>query len=491
MAITKKFVIHQRLDDRVGYVLNDEKTSLDDMLEYATNDEKTVTLKKEYKTALNCNLETAYQDMMATKKRKNATGGRLGYHIIQSFKPGEVTAEEAHVIAIELAQRSFGDYEVVIGTHIDKDHIHSHIVVNSVSVFTGKKYRDTAKDLFDGIRETSDQLCREHGLSVVVPKKEKTSLTYIEWLARQKKRTSWQSLIRMDIDDCIKQAYDFGNFIVLMRLKGYEIKQGKYIAFLPMGKDRFSRGYKLGHNYSMENIQRRIAGLRATTEFKDMQTYVDSKYDFKPFPKVKTGSFRALCLHYMYLLGQVKKNKAPDSVSNMIKEDLIRFDAMIKTINFTKLRNLDTIESVEQYKDKCYETIVLIKRDQAQIKKDSAEYSRLFSAVVDRSRYAHAYALYRNEGFTAMMVEHDKYVVAIRILKEAGYQTDAQIQTLIDCQSEVESKLAQFTSDIRHFRHEIKMCDHALQLNRHMQDRKDAIQQMEKDERNKADEPMR
>lgn len=491
MAITKKFVIHRRLDDRVGYVLNDEKTSLDDMLEYATNDDKTVTLKKAYKTALNCNQETAYQDMMATKKRKNATGGRLGYHIVQSFKPGEVTAEEAHKIAIELAQRSFRDYEVVIGTHIDKDHIHSHIVVNSVSVFTGKKYRDSAKDLFNGIREASDQLCREHGLSVVVPKNEKMSLTYIEWLARQEKRISWQSLIRMDIDDCVQQAYDFGNFLVLMRLKGYEIKQGKYIAFLPMGKDRFSRGYKLGHNYTLENIQRRIAGLRATTEFKDMQTYVDNKYAFKPFPKVKKGGFQALCLHYMFLLGQVKKNKAPDSVSNMIKEDLIRFDAMIKTINFTKLRNLGTVESVEQYKDKCFETIGLIKRNQAQLKKEMGEYSRLFSAVVDRNRYVRAYALYHGEGFVAMKAEHDKYMAAVRLLKEAGYETNAQIQTLIDRQSTVESMLAQFTNDIRHFRHEIKMCDQALQLNHHMQEKRDAIQLMGKDERNNADEPMR
>lgn len=491
MAVTKKFVIHKRLDDRVGYVLNDEKTSLDDMLKYATNDDKTVTLKKAYKSALNCNLETAYQDMMATKKRKNATGGRLGYHIIQSFAPGEISAEEAHEIAIELAKRSFDDYEVVIGTHIDKDHIHSHIVVNSVSVVTGKKYRDTAKDLFDGIRETSDQLCREHGLSVIVPKKEKTSLTYIEWLARNGKRTSWQSLIRMDIDDCIQQAYDFGNFLVLMRLKGYEIKQGKYTAFRPLGKDRFSRGYKLGHLYSQENIQRRIAGLRATTEFKDMQTYTESKYDIKPFPKVKKGSFRALCLHYMYLLGQVKKNKAPDRVSNMVKEDLIRFDAMINTINFTKLRNLDTVESVEQYKEKCYETISLIKRDQAQLKKDTGEYSQLFSAVVDRNSYIRAYTLYHDEGFVAMKAEHDKYVSATRILKEAGYETNTQIQTLIDRQSEAESKLAQFTSDIRHFRHEIKKCDQALQLNLHIQEKKDAIKQIEQGERNNADEPMR
>ncbi len=487
MAITKKFVIHQRLDDRVGYVLNDEKTSLDDLLEYATNDEKTVMLKKEYKTALNCNLETAYQDMMATKKRKNAMGGRLGYHIIQSFKPGEVTAEQAHEIAIELAQRSFGDYEVVIGTHIDKEHIHSHIVVNSVSVITGKKYRDTTKDLFDGIRETSDQLCREHGLSVVIPMEGKMSLTYIDWLARQGKRTSWQSLIRMDIEDCIRQAYDFGNFLVLMRLKGYDIKQGKYIAFLPMGKDRFSRGYKLGYNYTLENIQRRITGLRATTEFKDMQTYVDNKYDLKPFTKVKKGSFQALCLHYMFLLGQVKKNKVPDRVSNVIKEDLIRFDAMIKTINFTKLRNLDTVESVERYKDRCYETIALIKRDQAQLKKAEGEFSKLFNAVVDRSKYARAYELYRGEGFTAMKTEHDKYVVAVRTLKKAGYETDEQIQTLIDRQSEVESKLAQFTSDIRHFRHEIKMCDQALKLNQHVQDKRELIDKLEPVERNSMD----
>jgi hypothetical protein len=276
-----------------------------------------------------------------------------------------------------------------------------------------------------------------------------------------------------------------------MRLKGYEIKQGKYIAFLPMGKDRFSRGYKLGHNYSLDNIQRRISGLRATTEFKDLQTYVESKSDLKPFPKVKNGSFQALCLHYMFLLGQVKKNKAPDSVTNIVKEDLLRFDAMFKTINFTKLRNLDSVESVERYKDKCFETIRLIKHDQAQLKKDTAEYSRLFSAVVDRSRYERAYTLYRDEGFTAMKAEHDKYVAAVRTLIEAGYQTDTQIRTLIDRQSEVESKLAQFTSDIRHFRHEIKMCNQALHLNQRVQEKKDVIEKLESVERNSMDEHQR
>lgn len=491
MAITKKFVIHARLDDRVGYVLNDEKTTLDDMLEYATNDEKTVSLQKEYKTAHNCNLGTAYQDMMDTKKRKNATGGRLGYHIIQSFKPGEVTAEEAHEIALEFVRRSFNDYEVVIGTHIDKEHIHSHIIVNSVSVFSGKKYRDSAKDLFDGIRGVSDQICREHGLSVIVPSKEKNSLTYVEWLARKQKRTSWQSLIRLDIDDCIQQAFDFGNFLVLMRLKGYEIKQGKYISFQPMGKERFSRGYKLGHSYSMENIQRRIAGVRTTMEFKDMQNYVNSKYDFKPFPKIKKGSFQALCIHYMYLLGQAKKNQLPDQVSNIVKEDLIRFETMIKTNNFTKMRNLDTLEQIEQYKDQCYETIGLIKSNQAQIKKDNKEYSRLFEAVVNRSKYMRAYDLYQKDGYQAMKAQHDMYQKAVQTLKDAGYETDEQIETLIEKQSDVESKMADFSSDIRHFRYEIKMCNQALKLNDHMQERQAKVAQELKYDRRNIHEPKR
>jgi chaperonin cofactor prefoldin len=190
----------------------------------------------------------------------------------------------------------------------------------------------------------------------------------------------------------------------------------------------------------------------------------------------------------MYLLGQVKKNKAPDRVSNLMKEDLIRFEAMIKTINFTKLRNLDTVESVERYKDKCFDTIALIKREQGQIKND--ELSRLFGALVDRSRYARAYSLYRDEGFAVMKAEHDKFVTAVRTLKEAGYETDAQIQTLIDKQSEMESKLAQLSSDIRHFRYEIKLCNKALELNCHMQSKKDALQRMEHDEQNIV-EPVR
>lgn len=491
MAVTKKFVIHSRLDDRVGYVLNDDKTKLDDMIEYAMNDDKTVSVHKEYKTALNCNLENAYMDMMHTKKRKSNTGGRLGYHIIQSFKPGEVTAEEAHQIAIELCKRSFNDYEVVIGTHTDKEHIHSHIVINSVSFITGKKYRDSTRDLFEGIKATSDDICREHGLSVIVPPEVKTNTTYFEWLARKGKRISWQSLIRMDIDDCIKQAFSYGNFLTLMRMKGYEIKQGKYISFQPMGKERFSRGYKLGHQYSMDSIKRRIAGIDLAVEFKSMTTYVENKNNFQTYPKVKKGSFKALCLYYEYLFNKGMKNELPNDLNETEKEALVRLDTHMNTINFTKKRNLTTIDSVKSYKDKCYETIALIKTEQASEKGKNKEYSHLFKAVVNMNKYKQAHDLYKLEGYKGMEAEYTKYLKAIKTLKDAGYEATEQINSLIEKQSVFEQAISVHTSDIRHFRYEIRMCNKALELNNSHNKKNIRDEQEQQHERRNSYEPKR
>jgi len=496
MAYTKIRVIRQRLDDRVEYVLNKEKTTLGSSIEYAMNERKTITEKKLYESTVNCRKNNAYKKMIKTKEYFDKTDGIQGFHIIQSFKPGETTPEQAHEIGLEFIKKCLKDrFEVVIGTHLDQEHIHNHIIINSVSCKDGKKYRNNFKDYFKDIRGISDDLCRKYGLSIIKPKaelnKEKNSLTYIEWLARNKDKTSWQSLIRLDIDDGIKQAFDFGNFLVLMRLKGYEIKQGKYLSFLPMGKERFSRGYKLGHMYSMENIKRRIAGVRATTEFKDMQSYVNNKYDFKPFPKVKKGSFRALCVYYMYLLGQVKENKTPDEVNKIVKEDLTRFEAMIKTINFTKMRNLDTALSVINYKDKCYKTISLIKSNQSKIKNENKENIRLFNAVIDLRKYKRAYEMYR-DGYKMMKAEHDKYLKAVETLKEAGYETDEQFETLTKKQGNIESKMTNFTSDIRHFRYEIKMCNMALKLNENIEQKKTRVEKLEQNkQRRNRDEPRR
>ena len=481
MAVTKKFVIHNRLNDRVEYVLNDGKTSLVDMVEYATNDDKTVIMEKAYRTALNCKLETAYQDMMDTKTRKNAMGGRLGYHIIQSFRPDEVTAEEAHEIAIEFAKRSFNDYEVVIGTHIDKAHIHSHIIVNSVSVFTGKKYRDSTKDLFEGIKAVSDQLCREHGLSVIIPPEEKKKLTYIEWCARQGKRTSWQSLIRMDIDDCIRQAFSYGNFLVLMEYKCYEIKQGKHVAFRPYGKERFARGYKLGEEYSEQNIRNRIVGKDLMNELTEVKTYVAQKQN-NLFPKGKITGIKALYVHYLYLLGLVKNNKLPDRAAFVLKEDLLRFEKMTKSYQFVTDRNLNTVEQVAEYKAKCYQTIDLLKEDQMKSKDISKKKAKLYHALTTVRLYETPHQLYM-EGYTGMKYEHNEYLDALRILKMAGYKTDEQLKDLEKEKSDITEIIARNANHIRHFRYEIRMCDNVLTANQRIEKKMNELKPHQKNQR--------
>ena len=169
MAYTKVFAIRARLDDRVKYAVNGEKTELDERIVYTADPEKTDTVR--FVTTLNCrSAETAFAAMQKTKKKYKKTGGVLGYHFIQSFAPGEVTPEQAHEIGCEFARRLFGeDFEVVIGTHLDKAHPHNHIIVNSVSRTDGHKYHSSPESYYNDVRGTSDALCRENDLSVITP----------------------------------------------------------------------------------------------------------------------------------------------------------------------------------------------------------------------------------------------------------------------------------------------------------------------------------
>ena len=153
MAVTKVFAIRARFEKTVQYAANEQKTSLDGMINYAVNPDKTE--QRLFESCLNCSsVENASRDMERTKRRYNKTGGVQGYHIIQSFKPGELTPEQTHTIGVEFAKRMFGErFEMVIGTHLDKHHLHNHIAVNSVSFLDGKKLRCNMKTYFQEIQK--------------------------------------------------------------------------------------------------------------------------------------------------------------------------------------------------------------------------------------------------------------------------------------------------------------------------------------------------
>ncbi|MCD6322084.1 MAG: relaxase/mobilization nuclease domain-containing protein, partial [Clostridiales bacterium] len=441
MAITKIIVIRNRLDKRVNYALNEDKTALDDVLEYATDKNRIEGEQHLYESAVNCEKENALLSMMQTKKHFEKTDKVQGYHIIQSFRPDEITPELAHQVGVEFTQKCFGKYEAVIGTHLDKNHLHNHIVVNSVSFIDGKKYRNNFKDYFGDIRGISDALCKEHGLSIIEENDKKQSVSYVEWLARNKGKTSWQTVIRNDINDCIKQAFSYGNFIMLMEHKGYEVKQGKYISFKPFGREYSSRGYKLGNEYSLEKIRDRIEDKNLSMDFVKTEQYLHQKQEFKPYPKVKRGSLKALLLHYMYLMGMIKKNQAPDKAVKVLKEDLVKFEKMTKSFDFVTKNNLDTVEDVKRLKDECYKEIKNLKYIKVDLQAEKEKNKPAFEALRIIKVFEKPYQMYL-DGYHEMQDEHDSYVKAFTILNFLGYISHVEIESLEKIKSSTEEQIS-------------------------------------------------
>lgn len=197
--------------------------------------------------------------------RRSKKGNNLAHHLIQAFEPGETTPEQAHEIGKQLADEVLqGKYSYVLTTHIDKGHVHNHLIFCAVDMVNHRKYNSNRQS-YAYIRRTSDRLCQENGLSVVKPGKAKGK-TYAEWDA-QKKGKSWKAKLKIAIDAAIPQAKDFDGFLRLMEAQGYEVKQGKYISFraladgLRPGQERFTRCKTLGEDYTEERITQRIKGI--------------------------------------------------------------------------------------------------------------------------------------------------------------------------------------------------------------------------------------
>ena len=243
MAITKLHPIETTLSRAINYILDPKKTD-DRML----------------CSGFGCAPETAYQQFQYLKKQAGKTDGYLAYHLIQSFEPGEVDYETAHKIGIELADKVLkGKYQYIVSTHIDRGHVHNHIIWNSVSMTDHAKYNSTPSSYYN-IRRISDSLCNEYGLSVIKEPREKGK-TYYETLV-SKEQKSWKDLLRQNIDRCIIKSKDWDEFLKLMRSLGYEIKEGKHISFRAQGQERFTRAKRLGSAYAEEQIKSRIKGAK-------------------------------------------------------------------------------------------------------------------------------------------------------------------------------------------------------------------------------------
>ena len=248
MAYTKIHAIKATVHKAIKYICNPAKT-----------DENILV------TSFGCSPDTAQYDFKFALSKTNQSDENKAFHLIQSFLPGEVSFDEAHRIGQELADRLLeGKYSYIVTTHIDKGHIHNHLIFCAADNIDHKKYHD-CKQTYYHIRNLSDELCQEHNLSVI-NSRNKRGQKYNEW-ENNKNGTSWKNQLKIDIDGAIKSSKKYEDFIAIIRAKGYEVKgesldgtDGKYIAFRPLDRKNFVRGSErsLGADYTKERIKERI-----------------------------------------------------------------------------------------------------------------------------------------------------------------------------------------------------------------------------------------
>ena len=242
MAVTKIKPIKSTLSKALDYIENPDKTDV-----------------KMLVSSFGCSYETADIEFEYTLSQALQKGNNLAFHLIQSFEPGEVDYQKAHEIGKQLADAvTKGQYEYVLTTHIDKGHIHNHIIFCAANFVDYRKYNSNKRSYY-GIRNLSDRLCRENGLSVLVPEKGSRGKKY----AVYKKEKTAKGRLKTAVDALIPQVSSFEELLSRLEAAGYEIKRGKYVSCLVPGQERYTRLKTLGADYTEEAIRERIEGRRA------------------------------------------------------------------------------------------------------------------------------------------------------------------------------------------------------------------------------------
>lgn len=375
MAVTSIWRVHGRIGSVLNYVEDSKKTELlqqkgpadlSDVIDYAIAQNKTTQSVKtdgeetvmRFVSGVNCNPNTAWQDMQAVKKAFGKEGGVIAYHGYQSFAPGEATPELAHEIGIKLAERLWGDrYQVLVATHLDRsNHLHSHFVLNTVSFVDGIKYHRTKQDYLE-MQRASDALCKEYGLSVIQNPRGRGK-HFGEWQAEKSGKPTLRGVIRSDIDRAILASTTQRHFLDAMQQMGYTIKTKaadgqplKYPALKPPGAKNFFRFHRLGPGYSLEEILDRVYdNIRRSTPFPEADWEAARKSFFVPYPKAK--GIYALYLRYCYELHIIQKH--PASVKRVpfsMRKDLTKLDKLDAETRFLAKFSYATAQELTDHKE--------------------------------------------------------------------------------------------------------------------------------------------
>ena len=366
MAVTKIWPIKNSFAAPIIYVQNSEKTlnpnadmseeslqALEDVIEYAANEDKTEM--KYYVSTINCNKRCARDEFAMVKKRFGKEGGIVAFHAYQSFAPGEVNPSEAHSIGVELARRLWGDrFQIVVATHVNTKAVHNHLVINSISFKDGKRFHG-CRETTGMLREMSDRICQEHGLSVIKNPKGQRVNTYLYKMERAGMPTRY-NVARKSIDEAIALSLTIEEFKAELRSRGYSYRfdpQRKYWTITPPGWKKPIRIHQLGENYTRESIERRIYenDPSVRTERVRQQYHRSNHYNLRRrIDRIMGRSgLEKLYLRYCYELGYLPKyQQNPTKLHILLKEDLLKCDQYSEQAKLLSKYHVNTDEDLSQ-----------------------------------------------------------------------------------------------------------------------------------------------
>ena len=455
MAVTKVLARKGRLDVGIHYVLNGDKTNEQILTAY-----------------LNCDPGHACRQMLDTKRAMGKTDGVQYYHIIQSFKPGEVTPELALEIAREFAAEHLPGYQAVIGVHVDKEHIHAHTIFNSVNADTGEKYHSNARSYYSQIRAISDRLCREHGLSVIMEGKADKAVSYIEWLRQSRGQPTFRAMLEADLREAIEDANDIGHFFLIMEHKGYEIKHGSRLGFRLRGQPRPS-GTGLGRPGGKVPGQERfmIPGRKDPLFTEDgIRAAIGGNLDaiaagtrpaiiyrprYQPYRRhPKYTGFMALYVHYLYLLGKAGQRQYPPRMTPHLRREIMKFEQYKEQFAFLREHAISSAEGLQSVRTRAEETLAGLIKQRTILNVRKKKRRALYDALSDTAALAPAKELYE-DGMPGMEEQFARYMDAVSALEQCGIHREQ----LMAEKAELYRQLADINREIRRARKEISMCD--------------------------------
>lgn len=391
-------------------------------LEYILKPEK--TQEGRLVGAINCQVDTAFEQMKETKRLFGKIDKRQGYHLILSFKEDEVYPDTGMEITQKFVQEYLGkEYEAVYAVHDNTDHVHSHIIFNSVSFVSGKKYRYEKGDWARDIQPITNRLCEEYGLSIIdieERKGERSNENYKDSSEYREGKFIWSDMIKRDLDSCIIQANSFDDFVDLLKEKGYETKQGKHFAVKPPGMTRFKRCKSLGENYSEEQIRERIRK-------EDLAFYQAQKESVKPqivkcyvkrYRRAKMSGLQKRYYAKLYRIGQLKKK--PYSQVWKYKNDIRKMQKLQEQYLFLARHDIcnlvELAATIEILTDKRRES----SSEKSKVYRARQRCVNLF-AILDEMEVLRLAEESFQKGDHFFMEEHNQWTSLIEQLRKEGY----------------------------------------------------------------------